>query len=246
MIALGYLNVDVQGHGSLLLTAAARPLLRGDITLKLRKGRKSVKTGRQSSRKTTTVSEHQRNLWEQLRTTRKTIAEQEGIPAYVVFHDATLMEMMQQEPHNLTDMSQISGVGTKKLERYGQAFLDVIIQSSANQKDNYENESSWQGSVNLHRHGLNINNIALKRELSENTVYRHLAQGIACGKINLSEVVTLGQESLDEISKTIQEKIDFNQPRLKTVYEHFNGSYDYNILHCVLADLQFKLLLSEL
>ena len=245
LIALGFINVDVQGHGSLLLTESARPLLRGETTLQLRKDRKPEKLEKRGARIAGLVSERHRELWDLLREKRKTIAKEQGVPAYVVFHDATLMEMMQQEPQTLSDMSQISGVGEAKLERYGPAFLEVITQLTDKPKSKSTDESSWQGSLNLHRHGLSISEVALRRELTQNTVYQHLAQAITVGEINLTEVLAINQNSIDLIITVIKEKVDLSQPRLKPVFDHFNGDYEYGILHCVLADVQYKSVLAK-
>jgi ATP-dependent DNA helicase RecQ len=65
-----------------------------------------------------------------LKTLRKDISEESGVPPYVVFHDATLVEMIQHRPANLNDMLSISGVGQAKLQKYGQAFLDVLQKHS--------------------------------------------------------------------------------------------------------------------
>lgn len=245
LIALGFINVDIQGHGSLLLTDSARPLLRGETTLKLRKDRKPTKLEKRSGRKAGVVSERHRELWDLLRDKRKTIANEQGVPAYVVFHDATLMEMMQQEPESLSEMSQINGIGEAKLERYGQAFLDVIAQSNDKPKSKNTDESSWQGSLNLHRHGLSVSEIALRRDLTQNTVYQHLAQAIENGEVNLAAVIDVDQNGIDLIVTAIEENVDLNQPRLKPVFDYFNGDYDYGLLHCVLADMQYKAVLAK-
>ena len=248
LIALGYLNVDIQGYGSLLLTQASRPLLRGETSLRFRKQRKVEKSKPRPKVDKTSVqlSNQQQQLWDSLRLLRKQIAEKEGVPAYVVFHDATLIEMLQQQPQNLSELRQITGVGEAKLERYGQAFVDLISATTTDKSPgNDKHDASWQGSLELHRHGLSISEIAEKRALKNNTIYQHLAQAIACGEAKLSDVIDLNQKTVDLISDAITEKTDLLQPRLKAVFDTFDGLYDYGVLHCVLADLQYKSTLNE-
>ncbi|MHA5868538.1 HRDC domain-containing protein, partial [Pseudomonas aeruginosa] len=66
-----------------------------------------------------------------LRALRRKLAEEHSVPPYVIFPDATLLEMLRSQPRSLSDMAQVSGVGARKLERYGQAFLDVLTDSPA-------------------------------------------------------------------------------------------------------------------
>jgi ATP-dependent DNA helicase RecQ len=65
-------------------------------------------------------------LWDALRACRKQLADEGGVPPYVIFHDATLRAMLAQRPASLDDLLAVNGVGRAKLERYGQAFLDVL------------------------------------------------------------------------------------------------------------------------
>jgi ATP-dependent DNA helicase RecQ len=66
-------------------------------------------------------------MWQMLRDARTRIAKEQGVPPYVIFHDTTLQEMLRVMPRDKAEMSAISGVGSAKLERYGQAFIDVIV-----------------------------------------------------------------------------------------------------------------------
>ena len=245
LISLGFLNVDIQGHGSLLLTQSSRPLLRGETTLKFRMERKPEKQKRKTASKSAQISEQHQQLWDDLRGLRKDIAGKQGVPAYVVFHDATLIEMVQLRPKSLTDMREISGVGEAKLANYGQQFVDLICAKAKTQSVIDEKLASWQGSVNLFKHGLSVIEIADKRSLTKNTVYQHLAQAIATGDAQLYDVIDLSRETLDTIGTAIIEKTDLKEPRLKPVFDELSGRYEYGVLHCVLADLQFKSALTQ-
>ena len=129
MIAKGLLAVDVDGHGSVQLTEDARPVLRGEITLHLRqlpKGdNKRAKAGGRS-KPSVNISEQDQPLWEALRGLRKQLSELAGVPAYVVFNDSTLADMIAIKPRDEGEMAMVSGVGQHKLAQYGEEFLDVI------------------------------------------------------------------------------------------------------------------------
>ncbi|HEX7027424.1 MAG TPA: RQC domain-containing protein, partial [Gammaproteobacteria bacterium] len=128
LLVRGFLRADVERYGALVLTEACRPLLRGDITLFLREDLypSSQKPRKKPPRKYATVSDEDGDLWEALRLCRKRLADEQGVPPYVIFHDATLMEMMEYRPRTEQQLLSINGVGQAKLERYGEKFLKVI------------------------------------------------------------------------------------------------------------------------
>jgi len=126
LVVLDYLKADPARFGGLLLTNKCGPLLRDEITLQLREERKQRALRREPAGKSRTVSDSDRSLWDALRECRKALAREHDVPPYVIFHDATLMQMMEYRPTNLDAMLGISGVGPSKLDRYGEAFLEVI------------------------------------------------------------------------------------------------------------------------
>ncbi|EAQ03277.1 ATP-dependent DNA helicase RecQ [Pseudooceanicola batsensis HTCC2597] len=111
-------------HGALTMTQAARPILRGEETIRLRRDTMQAKARRPAVR--TLVNEEDEPLLSALKARRRDLAEKQGVPAYVVFNDRTLIEMAEQRPADLDAMARISGVGAKKLETYGATFLAVI------------------------------------------------------------------------------------------------------------------------
>ncbi|MAR89750.1 MAG: DNA helicase RecQ [Pseudomonadales bacterium] len=125
LVARGYLQVDADRFGALCLTERCRPLLRGEETLELRKTLTRPGLSQTRSRGED-MQEQDLPLWHALRACRKQLAEENGVPPYVVFHDATLREMVQQRPISEAALMKISGVGDSKLARFGEAFLDVI------------------------------------------------------------------------------------------------------------------------
>jgi ATP-dependent DNA helicase RecQ len=124
LVARGLLAVDADGYGALKLTETCRPYLRGEVPLHLRKD--AAKSAERTRRSKPQVAEADRQLWEALRARRKQLAEEEGVPPYVIFHDATLMDMLALRPRDRYEMAAVSGVGDRKLEAYGDAFLTVL------------------------------------------------------------------------------------------------------------------------
>ena len=125
LLVRGYLRADVDRYGALVLTQASRPLLRGDVTLHLREDPTAPAKSRKR-RGAQPVAEEDMGLWGALRACRKELADAQGVPPYVIFHDATLAEMIAARPRNASELLGISGVGRTKLEKYGEAFLRVI------------------------------------------------------------------------------------------------------------------------
>ncbi|WP_336081148.1 DNA helicase RecQ [Thalassospira sp. CH_XMU1448-2] len=129
LLAMGYLQVDVEGHGGVYLTEESRPVLRGEKVVEMRKDpgeSKRAMTKRLRDFDTEFENEEDRDLWERLRTMRRELATSQNVPPYVIFSDRTLWEMVRFKPRTLEDMASINGVGIKKLDQYGLAFLDVM------------------------------------------------------------------------------------------------------------------------
>ncbi len=228
LIARRLLSVDVEGHGSVQLTEAARPVLRGEQELTLRK---LIKASKSQQRKTFNhLGEQHSALWQALREYRKKLAEEQGVPAYVIFHDATLAAMAENQPNTLTQMSHISGVGERKLNAYGEGFLDIILEHGDSPSNN--KSTTAEESILLLCQGHTPLEIAHKRELTLPTIYRHLAGAIREGELELADVIELDHTSLQEINFAFDHSED---QRLKPVFEMLDGQYDYGVLECVKA-----------
>ncbi|MGP1357751.1 DNA helicase RecQ [Roseicyclus sp.] len=120
---------DPDRHGALRLTEAARPILRGEAEITLRKDTLGATARRPAAR--ALVSEEDAPLLSALKAKRRALAEEARVPAYVIFTDRTLIEMAETRPQSLDEMARVSGVGATKLERYGAAFLAVITGEAA-------------------------------------------------------------------------------------------------------------------
>lgn len=130
LVAGGWLQVDVEGHGSLRLTQASAALLKGETTLTLRAEAEKAPRSRRDARGSTEAAgdlpQEAQSRFEALRRWRSEVARTQGVPAYVIFHDATLRQIALAEPSNLDALAEVQGVGAAKLERYGTAVLETL------------------------------------------------------------------------------------------------------------------------
>ena len=124
LVARGFLSVDLERFGALRLEEQCRALLRGEQNIELRRDVPQSKAKRQT--KTRLPEDIDVGLWEALRECRRELAEEQGVPPYVIFHDRTLQELCVSLPQTLPQFADIGGVGERKLEKYGAIFLDVI------------------------------------------------------------------------------------------------------------------------
>lgn len=129
LLAHGLLAPDPNGHGGLQLTDACRPVLRGETRIELRED--ALPTRQRPSRQRIEAADvaADPDTWATLRAERRRLAEAEGVPPYIIFHDATLLAMLEQQPRNLAEMADVPGVGAHKLSRYGEAFLAALAAS---------------------------------------------------------------------------------------------------------------------
>lgn len=130
LIAAGFLEADMAAYGGLKLTEAARPILKGEQEVWLRRDaepeKRISKAERSARAKEAFEGANDDPLWQALKAKRLELAREQGVPPYVIFHDSTLLEIHNRKPQTLDDMGQISGIGQAKLQKYGDAFLQVL------------------------------------------------------------------------------------------------------------------------
>ena len=129
LIALGLIEVDYSAHGALKLTEASRPVLKGEQTVPMR----HLITGRKGGGKRTPVKAADieltladEALLERLKEWRRNEAQSQGVPAYVILHDSSLAQIASIRPASAEALSQIGGIGAKKLERYGPMLVTLV------------------------------------------------------------------------------------------------------------------------
>ena len=122
------LRVDVTGYGALLLNQASRPVLRGEHAVRFRQEAdvEKKKTPKTRGKAPVDLPADRQYLLEALRMLRRELAETQGVPSFVIFHDTTLAQLAMQRPQNRAQLAAINGIGAQKLERYGAALLDVL------------------------------------------------------------------------------------------------------------------------
>ena len=234
LVARGLADVDLEGFGGLRLSDSCRPLLRGEVTLELRRDLSSKAPKPASSAASQLVRSEERETWEALRTLRRKLAEEHSVPPYVIFPDATLLEMLRSQPASLADMARISGVGARKLERYGQAFLEVlqgtveVVRSPADLRHEL---------VTLARAGMTPAQIARQLDCSEKNVYTLLAEAIGKQQLSLEQALDLPEDLLGEIQEAFLDG-EGELPPVGDVAPLFAGRVPEQVLYCVRAALQ--------
>ena len=129
LVALGYARPDHEAYGALQLTDASRAVLKGEQTVEMRrvaerKAEAAVKSRR--GVRSTSVAQPNAALLDKLKDWRFVQAQSQSVPAFVIFHDSTLAGIATTNPKTLNELAEISGIGAKKLERYGTAILDLL------------------------------------------------------------------------------------------------------------------------
>jgi len=239
LIALGFLEIDIERHGALRLTEKCRPVLRGEQTLQLRKMEKQEKqiSSNKGKKGKHTIRPQDEELWEALRALRLSFAEKAGVPPYVIFHDATLQEMLKVRPATLCDMNSITGVGEQKLARFGKKFIDEIAKYPLTELLDNNLSQTVNETLMLYQQGKSIDQIIKQRQLTSTTVYTHLSAAIETGLLDVKEVLDIDEQKYDEIVFAIESFADNEERRLKPVYEALEGVYDYGLLLCVQASI---------
>jgi len=134
MVAGGLLQADLAEHGALKLTEAARPVLKGEQSVEMRRMKKThaaVIRAKKQGRGAEGLSSSDAALFEQLRTWRSETAKLQGVPAYVILHDKTLRELAEVRPTSHGMLMSVTGMGEAKVERYGEDLLALIRETVA-------------------------------------------------------------------------------------------------------------------
>jgi ATP-dependent DNA helicase RecQ len=241
LVAAGYLAPDVEGHGTLLLTDKARPLLRGDESFAMRKisvhsGKRGG--GRKSRAPALDLNPDDRPLFDALKATRKDLATVAKVPPYVICHDRTLAELASVRPSELGQLSNITGLGASKIKRYGQALLDTITtHGTADPRLRNRLSATINRTLALHFDGADADAIANVRGIEVSTVYGHFAAAIEAGIIAADTVLPLDTAEVEEILAAFEDVGTLETGHLGPAHARLDGRYDYGILQCLLADL---------
>ena len=132
LIAIGAVAVDAEAFNTLQLTDASRAVLKGEVAVRLRQsvsapGQRKPKRGAAVAPLPATLDADGQSRYLALKAWRAEVAREHNLPAYVIFHDATLLAIAELAPHSLDELQGVSGIGAKKLEAYGQEVLRVVV-----------------------------------------------------------------------------------------------------------------------
>jgi ATP-dependent DNA helicase RecQ len=195
--------------------------------------------------------EYFKDLFDELRHIRADFARSENVPPYVVFSDATLVEMATYLPQTLEEMRKISGVGELKLEKYGADFLEVIKnycsecdlasridlktpkrqERKARTKRDENGDDTYNISLKMFRGGIPVDKIASLRGMSKSTIEMHLLRFIPSGEVQLEKLVP--ERKIAQIKNAL---LKFNESgALSPVKEFLGDDYSYGEIRAVLA-----------
>ncbi|MGB4497831.1 MAG: DNA helicase RecQ [Methylococcaceae bacterium] len=238
LVSRNLVTVNFENFNTLQLTEASRPILRDEQKLLFRyeiRPEKTIRSRklRSDTKQTKILDDTRTRFWNALRDKRRDLADAQNVPNYTIFHDATLMAMMEFKPRTLAEFGELSGVGEHKLKSYGNDFLKIIQAFSI-----LENEKSTaEQTIQLFKLGFDVEKIAEYRQLQPTTIFVHLADGILKDELKLSDVISLSNDEISEIQTAFQNLPDEFKNSVKPVFEQFNEKYSYEILRCVRAAL---------
>ncbi|MCC7251897.1 DNA helicase RecQ [Hyphomicrobium sp.] len=239
LTALGYLASDDEGHGTLHLAEKARPLLRGEerFMLRLAPPREKKSKTKSGSAAASKVETADRPLYEALRALRLKLATEAGLPPYVICHDKTLVELASQRPADEAGLHGITGLGTSKIRRYGQAFLETIARFAPHAALSNRLSPTVNQTLALHLAGVAPQDIATERNLDVSTIYTHFAEAIEAGVVAAGDVLDLDPADVDEIHAVFERLGTLESGKLGPAHAALDGRFDYGILKCLLAEL---------
>ena len=259
LTAAGHLMTDEEGHGTLLLSDLARPLLRGETPFKMREVAKAIgKTSKakREPRAGTTSQVEGDPLFGALRVLRSRLAKEAKVPPYVIFHDRTLAELVARRPRDEAGLHDIIGLGAAKIARYGAPLLETVAAHSPLETlppparisaVPSPREPAALGASGLSRTvsstlallkgGRSIEIIAAERGLEIETIYTHCAEAIEAGHLEARECLDLDEAQIDEILAAFEQHATLETGKLGPVYAALEAHYSYGILKCLLAEL---------
>lgn len=233
LINQGYCEIAFHKHNALQLTAFSNNVLFNGAKVALTKPIeiteikalvKEKKTRLKRTKKKGKPKIDANNLFERLRLLRYKISQEEDIPAYLVFSDATLKEIERERPMSDDDFLKISGVGQRKMEVYGDEFIAEIISFMGSKLNKSKKKDTVLITYDLYKSGMSIEEISIERKLSSTTIYSHIAKLFSKGKnINIFDFV-----SNSDVEAVRKAKVALDSPTaLKPYFSYLNEELDY-------------------
>lgn len=233
LINQGYCQIAFHKNNAIQLTDFSKKVLFEKQNIQLTQPIAKADIEKKPTKATTKIKEN--SLFERLRKLRYDIAKEENVPAYVIFNDATLREIERERPQTDTDFLAISGVGQRKLEVYGEEFMQEI--RNFNQDKKRTKKDTYIETYNLYKEGLTPEEIAEKRGLKSQTIFSHLAKLYLDGhNINLEKYTT--PEVLTQVENA--KKTLKNEVALKPYFEFLEEKVPYEQIRIALTILERK------
>ena len=233
LINQGYVEIAFHDKNKLKLNPPARNVLFKNQKVEL------ALVVKEDLKKPVGVSEKptENTLFERLRKLRLSLAQEENIPAYLIFNDATLKEIEKERPMTDEEFMQINGVGRQKMQNYGYRFIKEIISFSKEKKGKKSRKkgNTYNLTFELYQEGLSPEEISQKRKLALPTVFSHLAKLYDMGKeVDLHRFIS--SADLEAVKKA---KTELDNPKtLKSYFEHFQEAIDYGSIRLALTILE--------
>lgn len=242
LTAAGCLTGDDDGYGTLLLTDAARPILRGEEPFRVRIAPKETRAkSKRQAKSSVAVAETDRALFEALRALRLKLAGEAKLPPYIICTDVTLAELASARPKDEAALHDITGLGNSKIARYGAAMLATIATHEGGGAEETAPQNGLSAAANqtlaLARGGMDADAIAAQKQLDVDTVYDHFAGAIELGLIEARDVVGLDEEEIGEILGTFEELGTLDSGKLEPAHAALDERFDIGVLKCLLAEL---------
>ena len=199
------------------------------------------------------------NVFDSLKEWRTQVASVAGVPAYVVMYDRTLAELANALPERTSELDSIHGLGPVKIEKYGQALLDVIhssrnasnsrfdsiakeaeapilepVKKKKENKEKEKKEKTWVITYKMYKEGKTVMQIAQERSLTETTILGHLARYVESGDIDVHKLVS--NDVIEKVSEYMSSR-NGGAVAIKEVFEYFNETISYGDIRLVLSHL---------
>ncbi len=251
LIAQGFLKQTEGTYPTIVLTEESLPVLKGEKTVELFKV--TVKEDKESKKSISNLAyDYEKDLFDQLRQVRTAFAKAENVPPYVVFSDATLIEMATYLPQTDLEMRKISGIGDLKFQKYGADFLEVVVnycdennlesrislkspkrETKTRTKRDSSGQTTYDVSLDMFRSGLSISEIAEARDLAVGTIETHLVRFIPSGEVGIEDLVDT--EKIEPIKNAI---VRINSGYAVAPVKEFLGEdYTYGEIRAVMATM---------
>lgn len=232
LINQGYCEIAFHKRNALQLTAFSNNVLFKGAKVALTKPidvkeiKPTAKINKTVTKRTTKTKPktNANSLFERLRLLRYKIAQEEDIPAYLIFSDATLKDMERQRPMSEDDFIKVSGVGQRKMEVYGDEFIAEIISFMGSKIKKPKKKDTVLETYDLYKMGKSIEEISIERKLSTTTIYSHIAKLYSKGKaINIYDFISKSDVEAVKKAKVVLD----NPTALRPYFVHFNEEMDY-------------------